>query len=347
MSRNGNIRSLSDPRSIEMEAAVWAVRLEDAKFSDEDQDAFEEWRARSPRHAETADRLIGMWQATGALQQIEAAPIAKPTFMERIGFEYEHRAVAAVIAFSFICSAMIFALSSYPYHDKINEVHYTEVGGQKNIDLADGSEIILNTDSKIEIRYTKSLREISLSRGEAHFSVAHDDHRPFIVAAGGNTVTAIGTAFAVRLHDETFKVTVTEGQVDLVRHEPRIADASTPALEQDPSPPVARLIAGDAVLIDKTNERIEKLVEAELNRSLSWRQGVLAFTGEPLSEVVEEVSRYTEVEILIKDPVLNDLRFGGYFKIGNVDSLFEALEESFDVSVRWLDQKTVHLEVMG
>ena len=110
---------------------------------------------------------------------------------------------------------------------------------------------------------------------------------------------------------------------------------------------MARLIAGDAVLIDKTNERIEKLVEAELNRSLSWRQGVLAFTGEPLSEVVEEVSRYTEVEILIKDPVLNDLRFGGYFKIGNVDSLFEALEESFDVSVRWLDQKTVHLEVMG
>ena len=347
MSNGDNISSFSDSRSIEMEAAIWAVRLEGAPLSAEEQNSFEEWKARSPRHAEAVDRLIDMWRTTGALQKIEATPLAKPTFMERIGFEFEHRLIAAVIVFSVVCFTVIFAFSSYPYHYKINEIHYTSIGGQKNIGLPDGSEIILNTDSKIEIGYTKSLREVSLMRGEAHFSVAHDSRRPFVVSAGGNTVTAIGTAFAVRLHDETFKVTVTEGQIELVRHEPRIAEFPISALEQNPSPPGTRLIAGDAVLIDKTNERLEKLAEAELNRSLSWRQGVLAFAGEPLSEVVEEVSRYTEVEIVIKDSALNDLRFGGYFKIGNVDSLFEALEDSFEISVLWLDETTVELDTTG
>ena len=68
---------------------------------------------------------------------------------------------------------------------------------------------------------------------------------------------------------------------------------------------------------------------------------MLTFAGDPLSKVVDDVSRYTEISITIDDPALLDLPVGGLFRIGDVEALFDAVQQSLGVRVVWLDDTHV------
>jgi len=70
---------------------------------------------------------------------------------------------------------------------------------------------------------------------------------------------------------------------------------------------------------------------------------VLVYAGEPLSRVVADVGRYTSVKIEIADQRLNDMQVGGYFEVGKIDRIFEALEKNFRVRVQWMDSEHVRL----
>ena len=96
-----------------------------------------------------------------------------------------------------------------------NGIYETRIGEQNSITLVDGSVIQLNTDSHIQVNYEKNQRSIVLMAGEAHFEVAKDPSRPFVVKAGDGMVRAVGTAFTVRINPEALKVIVTEGKVAL------------------------------------------------------------------------------------------------------------------------------------
>src|SRR5690606_33902749 len=111
-------------------------------------------------------------------------------------------------------------------------VHETRVGERRALTLADGSEVILNTDTLIEVAFDAGARDLSLHRGEAYFSVASDAARPFRVHAGGAIVEAVGTAFTVqRTLNEELEVTVTEGEVNFMR-------LRAPEPEEEPDAPL-------------------------------------------------------------------------------------------------------------
>jgi transmembrane sensor len=83
--------------------------------------------------------------------------------------------------------------------------------------------------------------------------------------------------------------------------------------------------------------------ENTINRQLAWREGMMAFSDEPLVSVIAEVSRYTDVDIEIADPKLKDLRVGAYLKVGEVDPLLDAVHASFDVRVHRIDAHHIRL----
>src|SRR6202042_1912925 len=92
----------------------------------------------------------------------------------------------------------------------------TAVGQQRNVTLADGSIVTLNTNTILETDLSRSVRQIYLRKGEAHFQVAHDRSRPFLVHAGDAVVRAVGTEFEVRLReDKHVEVLVNEGRVEV------------------------------------------------------------------------------------------------------------------------------------
>ena len=85
----------------------------------------------------------------------------------------------------------------------------------EHLDLADGSRIELNTDTRLTVSYTPAERVIYLKHGEAHFVVVSDKHRPFVVYTDIGAVRAVGTAFRVRVLEADVEVTVADGIVDL------------------------------------------------------------------------------------------------------------------------------------
>ena len=110
----------------------------------------------------------------------------------------------------------------------------------------------------------------------------------------------------------------------------------------------AYLDAGQAAIFDTTTHSIE-LVQGldrdELERKLLWRNGLIRFAGAPLEEVVAEISRYTALNIVIREPELKALRIGGLFKVGETQKMLDVLESGFGVYAHPVDGNTIYLSV--
>ena len=196
--------------------------------------------------------------------------------------------------------------------------------------------------------YSRTARIVRLTAGEAYFEVEKDARRPFLVHAADGVVEAVGTAFTVRLHGgDAVEVTVEEGRVAIASSLP---SGKAPEGREDPPSvpagqfaPLAQLTAGQSAVFGERVEAIAHMDEPALKRKLSWRQGMLAYSGDPLASVVADISRYTDVVIEIDDPALGEKPVAGYFRAGEVEALLDSLELSFGLNVERVNDKLVRL----
>jgi transmembrane sensor len=209
----------------------------------------------------------------------------------------------------------------------------TAVGEQIQATFDDGSIINLNTNSRIETEFSADKRMIKLIHGEALFDVAHDPDRPFIVYVGDRLVQAIGTKFVVHLKSENVEVTVTDGKVVMSKIN---ADQRL----QDIRKIDTATIKPDDIFITKDHQasamsgQTPTLLAVEANnieRSLAWLDGKMVFNNEKLFDVITEVNRYIDQEILLNDALLREIRISGRFDLGDSEALIEALTLSFDI----------------
>lgn len=212
------------------------------------------------------------------------------------------------------------------------ERYSTPIGGLKDVRLADGSRITLNTDTLIRVRLSKSERRIDLDRGEAFFEVAHDTARPFVVYAGHDRVRAVGTKFSVRRDSDDVEVVVTEGRVQLASFDV-LSGSGLPAVTVLPAWTVAK--AAKAAVLTHTES------PAEAEASLSWRNGYLVFKDATLEEVARTFNRYNTRKILIADPRIAMFRIGGNFRSNNVNAFLTLLKDGFPITVDERGDETV------
>ena len=340
MTDGGKVTQFPNPRQIEAEACAWIAQLDGAEPTAEDLAAFREWMGRSQRHRDEIRRLSAMWSDLNVLTQL-AVPLQQSRRAGRRRLLWGSAAAAMVAVACAAAGLFWWYPSSAPRDGSApGPVYSTAVGEQRTVTLADGSTVLLNTDSRIRIEYTPRRRDVRLLRGEAYFTVAHDRTAPFSVLAGANIVRAVGTAFAVHVRERDVDVVVEEGVVELSS----VAKAGGgPGAGQPTVTRLAALEAGQSATVSRALESIQTMPPAEVGRMLSWRQGVLSFSGESLDQVVEEVGRYTPVKIVISDPAIRDIAVGGLFKAGETDALFEALETSFGVRVERVNDRLVYL----
>ena len=336
-----NVAQIPNARQIEAEACAWIAQLDGGAPSQEDLDAFREWIHRSPRHQEEIKRLSAIWGDLNVLTEL-AVPISarRRTFLDRLNFRVA--AIALTLLFGMVGTAYVLWPAKQIRQVEANPVFATAIGERKPVTLADGSKVLLNTDSRIQVEYTPDRRVVRLLQGEAFFEVAHNAERPFLVYAEGNVVRAVGTAFSVHIQKHDVAVMVTEGTVELASVSPP-AGGTPGGLAKPRTIKLVAISAGQRATIDEHVEAIETIKPAEVTRKLSWREGVLSFSGEPLEQVVEEVSRYTPVTIVISDPSIRNVAIGGYFKAGETEAMFEALETSFGVRVTRVNDRLVYL----
>nr|WP_281377214.1 FecR domain-containing protein [Stakelama sediminis] len=191
---------------------------------------------------------------------------------------------------------------------------------QRVIDMPDGSVVTLAADSRVDIRYTKAHRRVRLVRGEALFKVAHNKQRPFIVSAAGGSVTAVGTAFDVRLdHPSKAQVTVVEGVV-------KVAVASRNSESDSNLSRLARKGQQVDFGLDKTARDTQAAFitarqNANIDLTTAWTRGMLYFNGEPLSQVIDTVNRYTDQKVVLADPAKANMPIYGLITQGDTSAL--------------------------
>ena len=332
-------------KTMELQAAAWMVKLDDGEPSAETRQAFKEWVNQDPSHRSAFERVVAFSSDLNLLTQVvlpREKAISGPRFWGS-GFAVACSLVLAVI------TVLVMPISD-------SQLYITQIGEQKTIQLDDRSIVLLNTNSQLEVEYSQEKRKLILLQGEAHFDVVKNPDRPFEVFAGKGLVRAVGTAFNVHLRKADVEVIVTEGVVELDQAEPQAATAapvndktppaevSTPNKSLQKFAPGLQVKAGNRLTYDRDIlAQVQLDDSAEISRALSWQQGILTFDGESLEQVVEEVSRYTELTIVIPERAARELKVGGLFKVGDTDALFEALKNAFGMRVKVVSKDVVYL----
>jgi transmembrane sensor len=339
-----NVVEFEARASVERQAREWLIRLDgDEPLTNSEMAALRQWMDHSPLHREELTRVSTFWNQANVLTELAVS--LRPAVPERInrGMRWMR---AAVVATSAVLAAVV--VWGWGLRDgAANGTYGTVIGRQETIALSDGSSIKLNTDSQVQVVYSDRARGIRLLRGEALFSVTPDPHRPFEVYAADNVVRAVGTAFAVHLEGTKVDVTVTKGVVDVddvssVPAGPR----ELPGRSTSSPSRLGRLKAGQTTTIGGGTDHIDvqQLAEPELLRRMAWREGYLVFSGEPLSEAVEQINRYSPVALQIADPKLASIAIGGRFKIGDLDAVLDVLHTNFGIQSHQVDERNIRLE---
>ena len=360
-----NVSPFDEPKSVQAQASAWLARLDSDQPSSQDLQAFKRWVNEDDAHIAAFKKVAAAWDELNILtrlpslleqkdlQRKEQQP-AMPTF-GFARFSLRQLAVAASLVMG-----LMFGLQQ-AFNTPQQASYWTAVGEQKTITLPDNSVVQLNTNSRLQFDYRGQARAVYLHQGEVHFSVAKNPDRPFEVYAGTGRVRAIGTAFSVTLNDRSDEVNVlvTEGVVEIA---PEISpEIITPALGPQaetheakpsgaqvlaakPAKQHQRVTAGSAAVFDREAVRaIEKVEDADMLQRLAWQQGLLMFSGEPLEEVVAEISRYTDTKIIIKSEDARALRIGGQFKVTDTRAIFSALEKGFGLKADYATNNLVYL----
>src|SRR5580698_4995429 len=211
MSEIVKLRTRAD---IDEEAAAWIWRMDSATAGASDRQAYEAWLRQDSRHRRAVAELSAVWGALDGLAEAKReekiATFTQTAKPPRLRQPQHWWLAAAAVVVAVVVGAVWLQQGSEL------QTLATAVGQQRNVVLADGSVVTLNTNSIIETDLRRHTREIYLRKGEAHFQVAHDRSRPFLVHAGDAVVRAVGTAFEVRvMTDQHVDVVVNEGRVEV------------------------------------------------------------------------------------------------------------------------------------
>lgn len=308
---------MSDPRPqrtrAQEEAAEWLARLGNYPISTQTVREFRDWRD-DPANDAAYEEAEAFWEASG--EQAADPEIMRMTqealARRRRGWRDWLRLPS--IRISLVTAALLVAGLSVILSTRMFPSYATGPGELRVVRLEDGSRVHLNVDSEVRVRFSEGERRLTLAKGEAFFDVAHDATRPFIVAADGASVRALGTKFDVRRQDHGVQVTLLEGRV-------RVQQAGmAQAWTLDPNQKLVLSARG-----------VVSPVAADAARSTSWTTGRLSFRETPLAEAIAEVNRYGKERIVLQGDDLPARLVSGYFDVGDTEAFVKGVAMLFDL----------------
>ncbi|MGE5566347.1 MAG: FecR family protein [Parcubacteria group bacterium] len=345
---------MREEEPLHLQAAGWYARKRAGDMSAQEIAALNAWLDADPANLAAFERLDRTWTGVESARGDPRIMMMREQALKRgrrrpsvlamraAGFS---AAAAAVVAAVLVFSPY---LGLEGYGSLAAQTLRTGVGQQATVTLSDGSVVTLNTDTRLRTRPAKGKRLVYLDRGQAYFRVAKDPLHPFIVTAAGQTVTAVGTAFDVRVDDHRMEVTVVEGHVRVERAPP--SPLHLPPLKPEPETPEppkkADLTAGAQLVatLDRPSWTVEKTDTA---REVSWLRGYVVFQKARFADVVAEMNRYSDRKLVVDDPALAGVPISGAFRAGDVDGFVKAYEDYRVARVEATTQDEVRLSAFG
>ncbi|MCR9279036.1 MAG: FecR domain-containing protein [Pseudomonadaceae bacterium] len=361
---------------IEDQAIAWLALLRRDFVSVAHQAEFAQWLARDPAHQLAFDEVTELWAALAEpiaqIAERKALPTSEPStpaktiaypansdaLPEPLGISNQKRR-AAPIRYALAASTLLIvaaglvvsALSFSPINGSVGErwaglwqglttsgqaAIATVLGEQRSLQLQDGSQVTLNTNSELYVTLAADRRQMTLAAGEAYFDVAKDASRPFEVSAGEWTVTAIGTAFSVHLNSAqdvrpgsaavaSIQVVVEEGIVEL---RGRTGEA-------------VRLGANEQALVSKGDIHSSSV---HANDATAWRHGQLIYSDVPLATVISDLNRYLPHPMTIGNDELAATKVSAVLQLSKQSDMLNALSHALPMSWELLSDSLVVIQ---
>ena len=303
------------PTPVVNAAVDWLVHLWSGEATESSRAQWQRWRAADPLHEQAWRRI----EATDTRWRVRAPGLAPalagaPQAAGRRRVLGGAAALAAVGVLGWTASEQVTA------NGWLAGVR-TAKGEQRRLQLADGTQLLLNTTTALDIDYSPTLRRLRLYTGELLITTAPDTQvpkRPFVVDTPAGRAQALGTRFTVR-HEASgpeahaTRVEVFEGAVEL-------RGSGGPAL---------RIDAGQAARLPSGGAAIAALPLAEP----AWAEGVLVAADMRLDAFVDELRRYRSGVVQLA-PEVAGLRLSGVFPLGDTDHILQALGQVLPVRVQ-------------
>jgi Fe2+-dicitrate sensor, membrane component len=317
------VKTPSPPsRRLRAEAAAWLAKLHGPERSPELESDFRGWVSAGAENARAFEYITEIWDsispatttglprtAHNTLSTVEETEAARAGGKVRRSGSGVRILLAACTCAAVAAVAILWIFSG--------EHYTTEIGEQRIITLADSSRLSLNSGTRVDVDFDKTQRRIFLKRGEAYFEVAKDSARPFIVTAGKQTVTALGTTFLVRYDPQITTVTLVEGKVTVA---PVAAYTATYTLT--PGQRLAIAATGSAALDTPKTET-----------TAAWRRGEVILDNTPLAVAAARMNCYERRTVVIDDAQVAELPVSGIYKTGDSEGFAQAVAAVYNLQI--------------
>ncbi|OEZ69158.1 fec operon regulator FecR [Janthinobacterium sp. HH103] len=315
--------------AVAMQATEWLTTLMSGETTPAEKTAWQQWRQAHPDH-ERAWRHIE--SVSGGLRELDGPASRQALLQSPLSRSVSRRGSLRLLAWvsAIGITGWFGARSEYApgmARAALADLS-TGVGERRELTLADGSRLHLNSGSAVNIRYTDTQRLLQLVRGEAFIATARETgrpYRPFLVETAQGRAQALGTRYSVRQDEGHTQVAVEEGAVRLM---PRHGHASLVIQAGQGGGMTARsIVPAHAVSPD----------------IWAWRQGLLLADAMPLRDFLHELSRYRH-GLLGCDDAVAGLRISGVFPLADLDAVLLSLPDSLPVDVRLRTRYWVQVE---
>ncbi|WP_457324447.1 FecR family protein [Roseateles sp. P5_E11] len=325
--------NLVNHEAVEATAAAWLARKDNLdNWTERDEQALDAWLGEHTAHQVAwlrlqhawvrADRLAPLRAAAALPTAVEAAVPARRHWFSRPSFRYA--SLMAGLAGAVLIGGHL-AWQPSPAGDG-EDRYVTAVGARQTLTLNDGSRVTLNTRTKARALVSHDGRRFWVDEGEAFFEIQHDPDHPFVVTAGKDRITVLGTKFSVRHEGGRTQVTVLEGRV-------KLEQAPQPA-ERAPSAAVSTLLVkNDSAVAQAGSVLVATKTSAKTQSDLSWREGRLEFDNTSLADIATEFNRYNKRQLVVLGDA-SSIRLSGRFETYNIDGLVRLIHSGFGVTVR-------------
>lgn len=294
---------------VARQAAEWFLLLQSDEATAGDREKADRWRRAAPGHEEA-------WQrAERIMSRVQALPpgLAMPV-LERGG---RRRRIVGQLALLIAASPL--AWLGWREADSRGYLadHRTATGERRDLVLADGTALSLNTATAIDVRFDADLRLVRLVQGEILVTTAGAAaSRPFFVATRQGRIQALGTRFLVRDAGPHCLVAVFEGATEI---RPAAASFASPLVIE----------AGQQCRFDAAGA---EPVEATSPRLAGWSKGLLQVDDMRLADFLADLGRYRPGH-LGWDPAVADLRITGSFQLRDTDAVLASLAQALPVRI--------------
>lgn len=301
-------------------AFKWLALLQSPLLTSSQEEDFFTWLDESQLNQAAYLKAESLWERGEALEKVEYASThkkSKPT-ISWPSFEFPVMPAIAASIFVLFCGLGIFQY----YQPTLDAGHYrTALGQQQEVTLSDGSVLLLNTDSDITVKYQKTHRIVQLNKGEVFFDIQKGEDRPFDVITNSGTIRVLGTQFSVfNTQDGTF-VTVIEGRVGL-------SSENTPSASFEAD---ITLTKNQQLSIEDGAKGVQpKRVNA--SNKTAWRNNKLIYHGDRLGDVINDVNRYYDSQIVLGNPELAEKEVVAVLQLGNFSTTLTSLKVSLNLS---------------